>query len=287
METLSNSPTLYLACVGILGLLFGSFFNVVIHRLPRMMHCGWKQQCRELLELENPEAPQELSLISPGSSCPACNSPIRAIENIPVLSYLFLGGRCRNCKTRISPRYPLVEILTAMLFILVAWRFGFSYQAIAGLVLTGMLVPLVFIDIDEQLLPDSITMTGLWIGILFNTYGVFTDLHSSVIGAIAGYLSLWSVYWLFKLLTGKEGMGHGDFKLLAMLGAWLGWQQLPLIILLSATVGAVLGILILAMSDKSRGTPIPFGPYLCMAGWIALVGGNEIIETYMSFSGLG
>lgn len=269
-----------------LGLLFGSFYNVVIYRLPIMMKAGWTQQCQELLELDERDEAPRFSLMQPGSHCPQCQTPVRAVDNIPVLSYLILGGQCRYCRTKIALRYPLIELLTACLFVAAAWRFGFSVQALAALVLTGMLIPLSAIDIDEQILPDSITLPGIWIGLLFNLFGVLTNLHSAVIGAIAGYLSLWTVYWCFKLLTGKEGMGYGDFKLLAMLGAWLGWQMLPLIILLSATVGAVFGIIILALGDKGRDTPIPFGPYLCMAGWIALVAGDDIVSFYLQIAGL-
>jgi leader peptidase (prepilin peptidase)/N-methyltransferase len=283
---LSSNPVLYLCSVGVLGLLFGSFFNVVFYRLPWIMKNGWSQQCEELLEIENRTDVTELSLLSPGSNCPHCSTPIRAFENIPVLSYLFLGGRCRHCKTRISWRYPFVELMTASMFVVTAWVFGFSYQALAGLILTGLLIPLIFIDIDEQILPDNVTLVGVWIGLIFNSFGILTDLQSAVFGAMAGYLSLWCVYWAFKLLTGKEGMGYGDFKLLAMLGAWLGWQLLPLIILLSASVGAVIGIVLLAVGNKARDTPIPFGPYLCLAGWIALVKGDEIVSVYLQISGL-
>jgi len=287
IELLSSSPHLYLFSVCILGLLFGSFFNVVIHRLPRMMKIGWTQQCEELLETQNRSSTPELSLMHPASKCPHCNTSIRPVENIPILSYLLLRGRCRNCKKRISLRYPLVEALTAAMFVATAWAFGFSYQALAGLVLTGLLIPLIFIDIDEQILPDNMTLTGIWVGLAFNSFGILTDLQSAVLGAIAGYVSLWCVYWAFKLLTGKEGMGYGDFKLLAMLGAWLGWQLLPLIILLSATAGAIIGVIILVIGKKGRDTPIPFGPYLCLAGWIALLQGDEIVSAYLQISGLG
>lgn len=285
IEIFSASPVLFFCSIGVLGLLFGSFFNVIIYRLPVMMKTGWTRQCEELLELKATEKAGEFSLVAPRSQCPKCQTPVHAIDNIPILSYLILGGRCRHCRVRISWRYPLVELLTAAMFITVAWSFGVTYQALAGLVLTGLLIPLIFIDIDEQILPDSITIPGLWIGLVFSTFGILIDLQSAVIGAIAGYLSLWAVYWAFKLLTGKEGMGYGDFKLLAMLGAWLGWHMLPLIILLSASVGAVFGIIILAIGDKARDTPIPFGPYLCMAGWIALLAGDEIVSAYLQFSG--
>ncbi|MFC1680222.1 prepilin peptidase [Pseudomonadota bacterium] len=286
IEAFSNSPVFYYCAVGAVGLLFGSFFNVVIYRLPVMMKSGWTQQCKELLELEDGESPVAFSLVTPRSQCPQCHQPVRAMDNIPIVSYLVLGGRCRHCRIRISWRYPFVELLTAVMFVVTAWSFGVTYQALAGLVLSGLLIPLVFIDIDEQILPDSITVPGIWVGLIFNSFGILTDLHSAVLGAAAGYLSLWAVYWGFKLLTGKEGMGYGDFKLLAMLGAWLGWQLLPLIILLSASVGAVFGIIILALGDKARDTPIPFGPYLCMAGWVALLAGDEIVAAYLQFSGI-
>ena len=200
---------------------------------------------------------------------------------------MLLGGRCRHCKVRIPLRYPFVELLTAIAFTTVAWRFGFSDAALAGIILSGLLIPLIFIDIDEQILPDAVTIPGIWAGLIVNIFGVFADLQSAVIGAIAGYACLWLVYHGFKLLTGKEGMGYGDFKLLAMLGAWLGWQQLPVIILVSATVGAIIGIALLMIRNQSRDTPIPFGPYLCLAGWIALLQGGDIVSFYLRVSGLG
>ena len=286
LELFINNPIFFYCAVGAVGLLFGSFFNVVIYRLPVMMKTGWTRQCEELLELEAGGNTAEFSLVTPRSQCPQCQQLVRAVDNIPVLSYLLLGGRCRHCRARISWRYPLVELSTAVMFVVTAWAIGVSYQALAGLILTGLLIPLIFIDIDEQILPDSITFPGIWAGLIFNSFGILTDLHSAVLGAVAGYLSLWAVYWGFKLLTGKEGMGYGDFKLLAMLGAWLGWQMLPLIILLSASVGAVFGVIILAIGDKARDTPIPFGPYLCMAGWIALLAGEEIVSAYLQFSGI-
>lgn len=282
----STNQPLYVSCVAILGLLFGSFFNVVIHRLPKMLQNSWTEQCEELLEITDRSDLKEISLLSPSSRCPHCARNIGWIDNIPILSFVFLRGRCRYCKTKISMRYPVVETLTALTFSAVAWTFGFSYAALAGIVLSGMLIPLIFIDIDEQILPDSITLPGIWLGLLINSMGVFTDLYSAIYGAVAGYVSLWLVYHGFRLLTGKEGMGYGDFKLLAMLGAWLGWQQLPLIVLLSATVGAVTGIVLLALQNKTRDTPIPFGPYLCLAGWISLVAGNDIVNAYFRFTGL-
>lgn len=285
IEFVGSNEAFYLACIALFGLLFGSFLNVVIHRVPIMLQRGWGEQCRELLEL--PEEPAEpLSLIHPGSHCPNCKTPVAPLDNIPVLSFTLLGGKCRHCGEKIPLRYPLVEILTAVVFTLTAWRFGFTLQAAAALVLTGLLLPLIFIDIDEQILPDGITIPGLWLGLMINSMGIFADLHSALIGAVFGYLSLWSVYHVFRFVTGKEGMGYGDFKLLAMLGAWLGWQSLPLIILLSATVGAVIGITLLMISKKTRDTPIPFGPYLCLAGWIALLMGDDILRAYLQFAGL-
>ena len=282
----STNQPLYLSCVAVLGLLFGSFFNVVIHRLPKMLHNSWTAQCEELLEVKGQSESAQISLLHPSSRCPHCDRTISWIDNIPVFSFVFLRGRCRYCKTRISIRYPIVETLTAAAFVTVAWTYGFSFAGLAGIILTGMLIPLIFIDIDEQILPDSITLPGIWLGLLVNSIGVFTDLYSAVYGATAGYISLWLVYHGFRLLTGKEGMGYGDFKLLAMFGAWLGWQQLALIILLSATVGAVAGILLMMLHNQTRDTPISFGPYLCLAGWIALIAGNDIVSAYFRYSGL-
>lgn len=281
----SNVP-LYLAFVAVLGLFFGSFFNVVIYRLPIILEQGWHEQCRELLQIENKAESGRFSLSRPRSRCPSCRSPVAVIDNVPLLSFCLLRGKCRICGSKISLRYPLVEALTAATFVITAWSLGFTYAAAAGIVLTGFLIPLIFIDIDEQILPDSITVPGIWLGLITNYFGVLTDLQSALIGAVAGYLSLWIVYQGFKLLTGKEGMGYGDFKLLAMLGAWLGWQFLPLIILLSATIGAITGIVLLTLSRKGRDTPIPFGPYLCLAGWIALLKGDQIVASYLRFAGL-
>lgn len=277
-------PTGFLAIVTILGLLVGSFLNVVIHRLPRMLHRQWARDCRELLsdgDTHGSDSETPYNLVVPRSACPQCGHAISALENIPVLSYLILRGRCRSCGTRISIQYPLVEALTAALSLLVAWRFGYGWQCAGGLALTWALIALSVIDLHTKLLPDVITLPVLWLGLIANSAGLFTDLHSGVIGAIAGYLSLWGVYQLFRLLTGKEGMGYGDFKLLAMLGAWLGWQLLPLIILLSSVVGAFIGIAMIVLRDQDRNTPIPFGPYLAIAGWIALLWGHRITATYL------
>ncbi len=271
-----------------LSLLVGSFLNVVIHRLPIMMQRSWREQCREVLELPNDEPPEAeaVTLIRPRSRCPHCNYTIRAIDNIPLLSFALLKGRCSNCGKSISWRYPVVEALTAVLSLIVAWRLGFTMSAGWALLLTWCLIALSFIDLDHQILPDNITLPVLWLGLLANIFATFTDLQSAVVGAIAGYVSLWLVFHAFKLLTGKEGMGFGDFKLLAAFGAWLGWQSLPLIILLSAFTGAVIGILLIALRGRDRDLPMPFGPYLSLAGWIALLWGEQITRAYLQFARL-
>jgi len=270
-----------LALALVFGLAVGSFLNVVIHRLPIMMERDWLAQCAELRGEEAP-AQEPLSLAMPRSRCPACGHAITALENIPILSYLALGGRCRGCRARISPRYPLVEALTGIAFALAAWKFGPSAAAAAGAMLfIAAMIALTFIDFDKQLLPDDITLPLLWAGLLFNAFGVFADLKSAVLGAAAGYLLLWSVYWLFKLATGKEGMGFGDFKLLAAIGAWTGWAMLPLTILLSSFVGAIVGIALMVLARHGRDVPIPFGPYLAAAGVIALLWGKTLTQTYL------
>lgn len=281
----SNTP-FFLITVFIFGLLIGSFLNVVIYRLPVMMQRAWKSQCSELLELEQSEPKEEpFDLLKPRSRCPHCGHAISALENIPVISYLLQHGRCKHCKEKISVRYPAIEILTAVASVVIAWKFGVSWQTLFALFLTWALVSLTFIDFDTQLLPDSLTLPFLWLGILLNVNGIFTDLQSSIIGAMAGYLTLWSIYQLFKLVTGKEGMGYGDFKLLAMLGAWMGWQMLPAIILLSSLVGAVIGISIIAFRGHDRTIPIPFGPYLAGAGWLALLWGEQMTQAYLNWVG--
>ncbi len=290
---LQESPPFLLLTVTVVGLCVGSFLNVVIVRLPVMMEAEWQQQCRELLDLpgenngnEAGHPPAKFNLVHPGSHCPKCRAPIKAIHNIPVLSYFLLKGRCAACQTEISLRYPLIELITAVVSFIVAWRFGFSWAGLGGLFLSWALIALTMIDFDHQLLPDAITLPFLWLGILFNMNGVYTDLSASVIGAVAGYLSLWSIYMIFKLVTGKEGMGYGDFKLFALLGAWLGWQALPGIILLSSLVGAVVGISLILFRGRDRNIPIPFGPYLATAGWIFLVWGGEITTSYWRLIGL-
>ena len=277
---LLESPALASAVAGILGLLVGSFLNVVIHRLPRMMERDWHLQCAELRGETAPEK-ERLSLAAPASRCPHCGHAIRAWENIPVLSFLLLKGRCSGCQAPISLRYPLVEAFTGLLSAFTVWHFGPTLAAAAALLLLWAMVALTGIDFDTQLLPDSITLPLVWLGLLFNISGTFTDISSAVIGAMVGYLSLWSVYWLFKLATGKEGMGYGDFKLLAAVGAWLGWQMLPLTILLSSLVGAVVGVALIVLARRGRNVPIPFGPYLAAAGLLALYWGQELTQSYL------
>ncbi len=279
MEALTQ-PNIFPFVAGLLGLLVGSFLNVVIHRLPRMMEREWQTQCAELRGEEFPEA-ETLSLLSPRSRCPTCGHGIGALENVPIISWLALRGKCSHCRTPISARYPIVEALTGLLTGFAAAHFGFEWSALGAILLIWSLIALAFIDFDTTYLPDAITLPLLWCGLLFNLQGAFADLPAAVIGAMAGYISLWSVYWAFKLLTRKEGMGYGDFKLLAALGAWLGWQMLPLIVLLSSLVGAIIGILLIILAKKGRNVPIPFGPYLATAGLLALFWGDEITRQYL------
>jgi len=275
-----QDPIVFTLSCGVLGLLVGSFLNVVIHRLPKMMERDWHGQCAELRGEALPDG-EPLSLARPRSRCPECGHLIAAMENIPVVSWLFLRGKCSACHKPISVRYPIVEALAGLLTAFAAVHFGFGWPAAGAILLIWCLIALTFIDVDTQLLPDSITLPLLWAGILFNLFGTFTDLQSAVIGAMGGYLSLWSVYWCFKLVTGKEGMGYGDFKLLAAVGAWLGWQILPLTILLSSLVGAVIGIALIVLAKRGRNVPIPFGPYLATAGLLALFWGKELTQSYL------
>ena len=279
MEALTQ-PDIFPFVAGLFGLLVGSFLNVVIHRLPRMMERDWQIQCAELRDEEAPKG-EPLSLLRPRSRCPTCGHGIGALENIPILSWLALRGKCAHCSAPISGRYPVIEALTGLLTGFAAAHFGFDWNALGAILLIWSLIALAFIDFDTTYLPDAITLPLLWCGLLFNLHGVFADLPAAVIGAMAGYLSLWSVYWAFKLLTKKEGMGYGDFKLLAALGAWLGWQMLPLIVLLSSLVGAIIGVLLIIVARKGRNVPIPFGPYLATAGLLALFWGNEITRQYL------
>ena len=280
LDLLQTTPLLWITSCTILGLMVGSFLNVVIYRLPKMMQRDWESQCAELRgEAETPQA--VFNLAQPRSACPACGHRISALENIPVLSYLILRGRCAQCATPIGMRYLWIESLSGLLSGFIAWHFGFGVAALYALVFTWALIALTFIDLDTQLLPDSITQPLLWMGLLINISGTFTPLPSALAGAVAGYLTLWSVYWLFKLITGKEGMGYGDFKLLAVIGAWFGWQMLPLVILLSSLVGAVVGIALIVFTKHGRNIPIPFGPYLAGGGLIAMFWGQQITQAYL------
>ena len=298
-QLLQSSPLAFISLCTVLGLMVGSFLNVVIHRLPKMLEREWQLQCAELkdqitgsrgtgdseLAGNSPDArrlaPDIYNLVVPRSACPHCGHKISALENIPVISYLLLRGKCKGCGTRISARYPIVEVASGLLSGFVAWHFGFGMAASAALLFVWALLALTFIDFDTQLLPDTITLPLLWLGLLLNLSATFVDLHSAVVGAVAGYLALWTVYWLFKLATGKEGMGYGDFKLLAAIGAWLGWQMLPLVILLSSLVGAVVGITLIVAVRHGRNIPIPYGPYLAGGGLIALFWGQTLTQGYL------
>ena len=283
LNLFSQQPTVFAIFVLILGLLIGSFLNVVIHRLPIMMEREFKTDAIEYFELDQPQSNDKFNLVVPRSACPNCQHQISALENIPLVSYLWLKGQCSQCSTKISARYPLVELLTGLLSMAVAIQFGVTWQCLAALILTWSLVALTFIDIDKMLLPDSIVLPMLWLGILLNLDSLFVDINSSIIGAALGYLSLWTIFWGFKLVTGKEGMGYGDFKLFALFGAWFGWQYLPTIILLSSIAGAVIGITILAVRGQDKNIPIPFGPYLAVAGWIVLMWGEHINNAYLNY----
>lgn len=280
IQALQTSAAFLWVAVGLLGLCVGSFLNVVIHRLPLMMEAQWKADCAELDGREPPEGPR-INLFKPDSRCPSCGTAIRAWQNIPVVSWLALRGRCAACKAPISARYPGVELLGGAIAVLVAWRYGYSAQLAAGLVFAWALLALTFIDLDTQLLPDDITLPLLWAGLIVNIGGTFVDLRSAVLGAAGGYLLLWSVYWGFRLLARKEGMGYGDFKLLAALGAWTGWQVLPFIVLVSATLGAVIGAIALWLSKRGIDTRIPFGPYLALGGMAGLLWGREAVTLWL------
>ena len=302
INLLASSPAVFVGACFVLGLVIGSFLNVVIHRVPIMMERQWREQCAEMVEHPDhaatmpapPSGKEPFNLVVPRSACPACKKPITALQNVPIVSYLILRGRCANCGVRISPRYPIVEALTGILSAAVAWKLGFAWPAAAGLVLTWFLVALAFIDIDHQLLPDSLTLPLLWLGLLLSLFApppgmapIPVDMRSSIIGAMAGYLSLWTVYHLFRLLTGKEGMGFGDFKLLAALGAWLGWRMLLPTVLIAAAVGAVAGIALLASRGQNRATPIAFGPFLAAAGWLMLMFGHQLVTSYLGLFASG
>ena len=275
-------PVLFFGTLFVLGSMIGSFLNVVIYRLPVMMQREWRHDCLEFLEQAQDSEVEKLNLSVPRSRCGSCGHQITAMENIPLISYLVLGGKCSACKTSISPQYPLVEVFTGIVSVIIGWHFGVSLQTLAALFLSWGLIAASGIDIGHKLLPDSITLPLLWLGILLSFFNVFISLEDSVIGAMAGYMSLWTVFILFKVVTGKEGMGHGDFKLLAMLGAWLGWKPLLVVILTSSVVGATIGISMILLKKTERGTQIPFGPYLAAAGWMTLLWGDELMHFYLS-----
>jgi leader peptidase (prepilin peptidase)/N-methyltransferase len=281
---LAGNTLAFVLCALVLGLLVGSFLNVVIYRLPIMMQHDWRSQAREFLDLPAEPAGATFNFVLPHSHCPHCDHQIRPWENVPLVSWLALRGKCSSCRAPISRRYPIIELLCGLLSAYVAWHLGFSWQAGAMLLVTWGLLAMSMIDVDHQLLPDSIVLPLLWLGLIVNSFGLFASLSDALWGAIIGYLSLWSVYWVFKLITGKEGMGYGDFKLLALLGAWGGWQVLPLTILLSSVVGAVLGTIMLRVQKAESSTPIPFGPYLAIAGWIAMLWGDQITSSYLQFA---
>ena len=291
---LATSPLIFAGSLFVVGLVIGSFLNVVIYRVPIMLEREWQAQAADVLAATPPQrADQRFNLATPRSACPACKAPIKAWQNIPVLSWLALRGRCAACKVNISVRYPMVELSTGLLTAWVAWHFGFGTTALCALVVTWMLIALAGIDIDHQLLPDTLTLPLMWLGLLASTViGPVDGLalpvppKDAIIGAAAGYVSLWLVYQLFKLITGKEGMGYGDFKLFAALGAWLGWKVLPLIILLSAATGAILGVSMILLRGRDRAAPMPFGPYLAVAGWIAMMYGDSLVNGYLHISGL-
>jgi leader peptidase (prepilin peptidase)/N-methyltransferase len=283
-QFLSASPSAFVLSSVLLGLAVGSFLNVVVHRLPRILEQQWRAECADLQGLQRPESPR-YNLITPASACPHCAHPVSVLENIPIVSYLLLRGKCSACGAKISIRYPLIEALSGVLSGYVAWHFGFGGAALAVMIFVWAMIALAFIDLDTFYLPDSITLPLIWIGLLAHTTQLLpqisVSLTDAVIGAAAGYLCLWLVYWLFKFATGKEGMGYGDFKLLAAIGAWLGWKALPLVILLSSVVGAVIGIALMVLRHRGRDVPIPFGPYLVLAGLIALFWGNAITSKYL------
>ncbi len=288
-----ESPVTFILAACMFALLIGSFLNVVIHRVPIMMERSWREQCSELAETPASDLPEgRFDILSPRSRCPSCGHKITAAQNIPILSYVMLGGKCAGCGTKIPMRYPVIELLTGLLTGVVAWHFGFGWEALAAIGMTWMLIAISVIDIDHQYIYDNMVLPLLWAGLALSLWypmagaeTLFIEPKAALVGALAGYLSLWSVYHLFRLLTGKEGMGYGDFKLLAALGAWLGWKMLPLIILTSAVVGAVTGILMIAARRHERSVPIPFGPYLAAAGWIAMLWGTDIVNWYLDYMG--
>lgn len=281
-ELLTLFPELFYTLIVFIGLISGSFLNVVIYRLPKILEQSWKRECEEILEISPTPSVEKMNLWWPRSRCPSCGHAISVFENVPVLSYLLLKGRCSSCKKPISWRYPLVEILTALLSVLVFYQLGVRWQTLYALFFVWGLIALTFIDFEKLILPDDITVPLLWVGLGINAFEIFVSPQSAILGAIAGYVSLWSVYWLFKLLTKKEGMGYGDFKLLALIGAWLGWQMLLLIILTASLSGSVVGITLILLHRQDKNVPIPFGPYLAFAGVVALLWGDPIIKWYLT-----
>ncbi|GIU03273.1 type 4 prepilin-like proteins leader peptide-processing enzyme [Shewanella sp. c952] len=293
----NQNPWLFVSLSFVFAAVIGSFLNVVVHRLPVMMKRDWQQECNhylaeykknvfeqneKLLNASIDEFPEKYNLVVPGSACPKCKTNIKPMHNLPIIGWLMLRGRCAACKNPISARYPIVELITGALVAFLAWHFGPTAEFVFSTILTFTLVVLTGIDLDEMLLPDQITLPLLWLGLILNLSGTFVSMSDAIVGAAAGYLSLWSVFWAFKLLTGKEGMGYGDFKLLAVFGAWFGWQVLPLVILLSSLVGAIVGIGLIAFKKLNQGNPIPFGPYIAAAGWIAMIWGESITQWYIS-----
>ena len=291
MQEVFSEPIFFYPITFVLGLIVGSFLNVIIYRLPRRMEKELKDACAELADIETEFVPNKwfglAFLMTPPSTCLSCGHRIRAWENIPVVSWLLQKGKCTSCGVKLSIQYPVVELLTAIFSLAVAWHFGFSWRTPAALLLTWSLITMSIIDIRLQLLPDILILPLIWLGLMINLDGGFTDIHSAVYGAVAGYLSLWFIFHLFLLITGKEGMGYGDFKLFSLFGAWLGWQMLPQILLLSAVVGAISGIGMILFMGRDKAIPIPFGPYLAAAGWIAMLWGNEINQSYLQFAGIG
>ena len=285
-ELFSVYPLAFVFTALLVGLVVGSFLNVLVWRLPKMLERDWRQQARDVLGLPGETPLPTYNLMLPHSQCPHCAHRIRAWENIPLLSYLWLRGRCSACAAPISKRYPLTELACGLLSAFIAWHLGFGWSACLLIVLTWGLLAMSLIDTQVGLLPDVLVLPLLWLGLIVNSFGAFVSLHEALWGAVAGYLALWSVFWLFKLFTGKDGIGHGDFKLLALLGAWGGWQILPLTVLLSSLVGAILGVILLKLREQNTSTPIPFGPYLAIAGWIALLWGGQITTFYWQFVGL-
>ncbi|WP_173496208.1 A24 family peptidase [Shewanella sp. ISTPL2] len=297
-HSFDQSPWLFITLSFIFAATIGSFLNVVIHRFPVMMKREWQQECNQYLQEYHAEIvtkigidklntpidsfPEKYNLVVPGSACPKCKTSIKPWHNLPVFGWLMLKGKCAACHAPISARYPIIEFITGLLVATLAWHFGPSWQFVFASILTFVLIALTGIDLDEMLLPDQMTLPLLWLGLIINLNHTFASPTDAIIGAAAGYLSLWSIFWLFKILTGKEGMGYGDFKLLAVFGAWLGWQMLPLVILLSSLVGAVVGITMIVSKRLKQGNPIPFGPYIAAAGWIALLFGQQIVDWYLS-----